>query len=223
MCRRATLFLLSSLFVFSSAAKADHMLDIFPREFEIGGAGGFSIYRSASVTSPVGTASIGFESEPAGGVVIGENLYRFIGGEFRYMYCDGDLNVKEGGLKGTLEGHSHAIHYDFLFHATNREARVRPFAAVGGGIKVYEGSGPESPTQPLSRFVLLTKTDEVEGMLSVGGGVKFMVAKNVQLRVDFRDYITPTPDRLFAPLRGGAIKGWMHDFVPMFGVSYVFK
>jgi hypothetical protein len=222
MFRRATLFSVSSMFVLSFAVRAQ-MLNVFPREFEVGGAGGFGVNRYASVTGPAGTASIGFGTQAAGGVVIGENLYRWIGGEVRYTYRDGDLNVRSGGQEGSLQGHSHAIHYDFLFHATHREARIRPFAAAGAGIRVYEGTGPESVTQPLSRFALLTKTDQIEPLVSFGGGVKFMVAKNVQFRVDLRDYLTPMPDKLFVPVGGARISGWLHDFVPMFGISYVFK
>ena len=222
MCRRATLLSLTSILVFACVGRAQ-MLNIFPREFEVGGAGGFGIYRYASVTGPAGTASVGVGTQAGGGVVIGETLYRWIGGEVRYTYRDGDLNVKSGGQEGSLPGHSHAIHYDFLVHATKREARIRPFAAVGGGIKVYEGAGTESATQPLSRFALLTKTDQWEPLISFGGGVKFMASKNVQLRVDFRDYLTPTPERLLTPAPGVTLKGWLHDFVPLFGISYVFK
>src|ERR1051325_9427458 len=116
MRQRATLFCLISLFMVPLGLKAA-LVDIFPREFEVGGAGGFGVYRYANVSGPAGTASIGFSSQVSGGAVVGENLYRWIGGELRYTYRDGDLNVKSGGQEGSLQGRAHAIHYDFLVHA----------------------------------------------------------------------------------------------------------
>jgi hypothetical protein len=191
-------------------------------QWEVGVAGGFGKYRGANVVSPAGTAAVSFPAQAAGSVVIGDNLYRRIGGEFRYTYRDGDLTVKAGGQEGSLEGRSHALHYDFLIHAGSKEARIRPFVAAGAGIKVYQGVGKESAFQPLSQFVLLTKTDQFEPLISFGGGVKFAVAKHALIRVDFRDYVTPTPNHIFVPAARGSVQGWLHDFVPMAGVSFVF-
>ena len=190
--------------------------------WEVGGAGGGGVYRNASVTGTAGSADVGFASQWAGGVVIGEDLYRRLSGEFRYTFRDGDLKLKTGGQEATMEGRAHALHYDLVLHAAPKEAKVRPFGAIGGGIKVYQGTGKEAAFQPLSGFALLTKTDQVEPLLSFGGGVKVSVARHAVVRVDVRDYVTPTPERLFAPARGGKIQGWLHDFVPLVGVSYVF-
>jgi hypothetical protein len=200
--------------MFSLAGRAE--------QWEVGGAGGFGNYRAASVTSPAGTAEIGFSTQFAAGVVIGENLYRWIGGEFRYTYRENDPRVKSGGQEASLDGRAHALHYDFLFHAARKEARIRPFVAGGAGIKVYQGTGKESAFQPLSQFVLLTKTDQFEPLISFGGGVKFAVAKHTLIRVDFRDYVTPTPNHIFVPAARGSVHGWLHDFVPLAGVSFVF-
>jgi len=191
-------------------------------EWEIGGAGGVGVYHSASVTNATGSADLGFATAAAGCVVIGENLYEHISGEFRWTYRVDDLKLKSGGQEATMDGRSHALHYDFLFQAGHRESKIRPFAAAGAGIKVYQGVGKEKPFQPLSSFALLTKTDQWEPLISFGGGAKFLVSNHVMLRVDVRDYVTPTPDRLFTPVAGAKIKGWLHDFVPLFGVSFVF-
>jgi hypothetical protein len=121
-----------------------------------------------------------------------------------------------------MAGCAHAIHYDFLFYATRKSSRFRPFAAGGAGIKVYQGTGRESAVQPLSRYALLTKTDQVEPLISFGGGVKYAISKHAQIRGDFRDYVTPTPERLFRPAARGKLQGWLHDFVPLFGISYIF-
>jgi hypothetical protein len=47
------------------------------------------------------------------------------------------------------------------------------------------------------------------------------VSRRVLVRLDFRDYATPFPDKLLASptARTG---GWMHDFVLMVGVSGLF-
>jgi hypothetical protein len=214
MRRRVVLLSIGFGLISSFAAMAQH--------WEVGGAGGVGIYRNASVTNATGSAVAGFATQAAGGIVIGENLYRHLGGEFRYTYGAGDLKLESGGQEATMGGRSHAIHYDFLVHTTPTGSKFRPFLAAGAGVKVYQGTGKESAFQPLSRFALLTKTDQTEPLMSFGGGVKFLVAKHAVIRVDLRDYITPTPDRLFTPAAGARLKGWLHDFVPLVGVSYVF-
>ena len=76
--------------------------------------------------------------------------------------------------------------------------------------------------QPLSNFAFLTHTDQVKPLVSLGGGLKFALSDHWQARVDFRDYATPFPEKLFAPAAGAKIHGWLHDFVPLLGVDWVF-
>jgi hypothetical protein len=64
---------------------------------------------------------------------------------------------------------------------------------------------------------------EVEPAISVGGGVKLLMPMRVQLRVDFRAYMTPLPDHVFRLVGPSVIRGWLHDFVPLAGISYVFS
>ena len=56
-------------------------------------------------------------------------------------------------------------------------------------------------------------------MLSVGGGVKFRIAKHALVRFDFRDYMTPFPTRVILPAGGASVSGWPHDLTPMVGIS----
>jgi hypothetical protein len=119
----------------------------------------------------------------------------------------------------TAGGHSHAVHYDILIHATSKERSPRPFFAVGAGVKYYRGTGEELAYQPLSNLVVLTHTNEAQPLISVGGGVKLPVSRRALVRVDFRDYVTPYPGNLLAlppNSRGG---GWLHNFVVMVGIS----
>jgi hypothetical protein len=56
----------------------------------------------------------------------------------------------------------------------------------------------------------------------VGGGVKVTLTEHALIRVDFRDYISPFPEKLFVTAPGAKIRGWLNDFVPLAGLSFVF-
>jgi hypothetical protein len=66
------------------------------------------------------------------------------------------------------------------------------------------------------------RTAHVKPLISVGGGVKLSLTNRTTLRLDFRDYISPFPENLFVTAPGAKIRGWLNDFVPLVGVSYVF-
>jgi hypothetical protein len=209
---------------------AGHILVVFialapgclAQHWEIGGAGGYGFPRDQTVTNAGGSAKAGFKPNAAVSAIAGQNLYRRLSGEMRYTYRFGDLKVSGGGEEATFAAQTHAIHYDLLFHAAPREARIRPFVAGGGGIKFFRGTGKERAYQPLNKFALLTKTQEVEGLISVGGGVKVSVSDRVRVRLEFRDYITQFPKEVIAPALGAKLSGWLHDFVPMVGITFGF-
>lgn len=193
----------------------------FAGEFELGVAGGGHLVRGATVTAPAGTAKAGFSNGFAVGAVAGQRLYKTVTGEVRYSYLQGGLKLSSGGTDVAFKGDSHAIHYDFLIHPYGGEAKVQPFAAAGAGVKVFRGAGKEAAYQQLSQFAYLTKTTEWKPLVSVGGGIRAKMAPKVSLRVEFRDYITPFPKNVIAPGRGAAVSGWLHDFVPMVGISFL--
>jgi len=192
------------------------------REWEVGAAAGFGFMRNATINNPTGSVSAGFDNRFAAGVVIGQELYQHFGGELRYTFRDNDLVLKGTGEKVNMDGDSHLVHYDLLFHAISKSARIRPFAAAGGGIRLFGGTGHEYAHQPFGDFALLTKTTQVKPLISVGGGVKVSVTSHATVRVDFRDYISPFPEKLFVTSPGAKIHGWLNDLVPLVGVSYVF-
>ncbi len=202
------------LFAAASAALA--------QSWEVGAAGGYGFYTKKSVTAGSATGEVGFENGFAASGWLGNDMHRYIGGEFRYTYRKGDLFVSSGGTKATFAGEAHAIHYDFLIHAAPRGARVRPFAAIGAGIKVYRGTGKTEVFQPLSNLALLSPVTETKGMASVGGGVKFHLTDSIVFRVEVRDYITPIPKQVIAPSVGAKFSGIIHDIVPTFGIAAVF-
>lgn len=192
------------------------------QHWEVGGSAGYGLYRDVSVTNGVLSGKTGFASGVAFGAVFGNETTRHIGGEARYTYRSDDLRVTAGGTRATAGGESHAIHYDLLVHATSPDSPIRPFVAVGGGVKVYRGTGAEPAFQPLNTLVVLTHTTEAQPLISAGGGLKFPVSRRALVRLDFRDYMTPFPSDVLARRTNTRTSGWVHDFVLMVGVSRVF-
>jgi outer membrane protein W len=198
------------------------VLPAFAQKYEFALAGGGSFYQSHTVTNPKGDASAGFDNGWAASVAVGNNMYSHVGGEVRYTYLHNDAKLSSGSTKATFGAESHVIHYDFLIHATPTESRIRPYVAAGGGIKFYRGTGTEVPFQPLSSVALLTKTTEVQGLLSVGGGVKFSLTNHLMLRVDVHDYLTPFPKKIITPALNSKASGWFNNIVGTAGISFGF-
>jgi hypothetical protein len=209
------------LFLFTITA-ALAVLPTFAQKYEIGFAGGGSFYQSQTVSNPRGDASAGFDNGWAASVNVGSNMYKYVGGEIRYTYLHNDAKLTSGSTKAGFGAEAHAIHYDFLIHATPVGSHIRPYVAAGGGAKIYRGTGTEVPFQPLSGVALLTKTNDVEGLLSVGAGVKFAATRRTFFRVDVHDYITPFPSKVITPALNSKTSGWLNNIVATAGVSFAF-
>jgi hypothetical protein len=87
-------------------------------------------------------------------------------------------------------------------------------------MKGYVVAGPAPSPQPLPNIASLVTVDEWKLVISLGGGVKFRLYKNIVLRGDLRDYLTTFPRRQIAA--NGAARGIFQQFTPFFGVSYTF-
>jgi opacity protein-like surface antigen len=192
------------------------------QQYEIGGILGYGFYRAATVYTPAGDATAGIRNRFAAGAVVGEDLYQYISGELRYLYQDGDPFVSSGSLRGNENGGSHAFDYSLLFHLKPREAKLRPFFAIGAGAKYYRVNGPEPQTQPLPAIVTLTNQSQWQFLTTVGVGIKYRWKDHVLLRADFRDYITPFPKNIFVQAQGGTDRGLFEQFTPSVGISYWF-
>jgi hypothetical protein len=192
------------------------------QQYELGGAFGYGVYTDGSVISPGGTATTGIRNRFATGVVFCDNLFEHVSGEMRYLYHDGDPFLSTGAVRGSIQGQSHAFNYDVLFQARGREARIRPYFAVGVGAKYYVTSGPAPAPQPMPKIGGLVATNQWRALATGGGGVKVRVTDHILVRADFRDYVTAFPTRLIVPAANGTDKGIFHQFTPLFGVSYVF-
>lgn len=192
----------------------------FAQQWEVGGAVGGSFLPGVTASGPAGSATAGFNTGFTGGVFVGQNLYRHLSGEIRYNFMQSDLKLSSGGTTATFSGNTHAIYYDLRIHTSRREGRAELYAAVGGGMKIFRGTGTEAAYQPLSQFAYFTKTQAVKPMLSAGAGVKFRLTPHMSLRTEFRDFFTPFPKELITPAPGVKVGRFLHDFTPMIGISY---
>ena len=192
------------------------------QKWEAGAAVGGGFSSSNDITASDSTASASIQTGLAGSVWVGNYSTGKWGGELRYDYQMGDLQLKQNSVQATFGAHSQDVHYDFLYHFTGGEATIQPFVAFGAGIKIYEGTGTQVVYQPLSNIALLTQAQDLVPMASVGGGLKFKLTRHVILRVDIHDYLTPFPKQVITPVQGANAKGWFQDFVPMAGLAFAF-
>jgi hypothetical protein len=204
----------SMLLILTSAISA--------QQWEAGALGGYSISRENGIKAGSTSGSVKFESAPVYGFFAGSNDYRFLGGEASYLYRGGNLNLSGPGRSISFDSHTQFIDFRLVVHFSPRESRLRPFLAVGGGVALYSGTGVESAAQPLGTLAALTHTRETKPMVSGAAGVKFRLTPHFGFRAEFRDYVTPFPNRLVAPPPGSSISGWVHNFVPVVGIVGVF-
>lgn len=193
---------------------------MFAQRWEVGGGGGGGFYTSEAVTAPGGSASAKIDSNVAASAWLGNSRADKWGGELRADFQLGSLAVNQGGTSATFGARSYAFHYDVLWHATRLGSKIRPFVAVGAGVKIYQGTGSPVAYQPLSNFALLTQAQDLTPLVSAGAGVKMQLSSHLQLRAELHDYLTTFPKQVIAPAQGAKLGGWLQDFVPMVGVSY---
>jgi hypothetical protein len=192
------------------------------QSWEFGGVGGAGFLSNVNVSSPAGSAKAGFEPGGAFGVFFGQSIGPHFAGEVRYEYLQSNLQLSSGGTTARFSGRAHAVHYDVIWHTNRHDSPIQFFAAAGGGIKIWQGTGTEEAYQPLSQFGYFTQTRAMKPMASVGAGIIYRVSPKVFLRTEFRDFITMFPTQLIAPAPNAKYGSLLHDFVPMVGLDYVF-
>jgi hypothetical protein len=194
----------------------------FGQQWEFGGTAGASFLPTLPLSSAAGSANAGFQPGFSAGAFVGQRYNAHISGEVRYTFLQSNLQLSSGGTTASFSGNAHAVYYDVLLHTrATGESRKQFFVAVGGGMKLFRGTGTEEAFQPLSQFAYFTKTQKVEPMASFGGGVQFSLSPHLNLRAEFRDFLTPFPTALITPAPGVKIGNWLHDIVPMVSISYV--
>ncbi len=194
----------------------------YAQKWEIGAVGGGSFYTKSEVTLNNSSVDAKFTPGFAVGFVLSNDINRYLGGDIRYTFQRSDAQLSGAGATVNFGAQSHALHYDFLLHFAPPGQKTRPFISFGAGVKHFQGTGTEGTAQPLSNYAILTKTSDTTPLASVGFGVKFRVSPKANLRLEIKDYITPAPSKIIAPNRGANLSGWIHNFVPLVGISYVF-
>jgi len=192
----------------------------FGQQWEFGGSGGAGFLSNVNVSSPAGSATAGFQSGGAFGGYFGQNLYPHWSGEIRYMYLQNDLHISSGGTNATFSGNAHVVHYDILYHTNRKGSKMQAFVAVGGGMKLFRGTGAPQAYQPNYQFGYMTNTTQLKPMGDAGAGVRFELRPRVYMRLEFRDYITPFPEKIIAPAPNAKFGKILNDFVPMASISY---
>ena len=189
------------------------------QQWEFGGWGGAGFLNNVSVTAPLAAATAGFQTGASAGAYFAQSLHSHFSGELHYAFLQSNLKLASGGNTATFSGMSHVVHYDVVYH-TNRPSRTQFFAAVGGGMKLFDGTGTEAAYQPLSQFGYFTKTHDVKPMGDFGVGIRYALTARLTLRVEFRDYITTFPTQVLTPAPGTKYGSVLHDIVPMVGIGY---
>jgi Outer membrane protein beta-barrel domain len=202
------------LFLFSTVCRAQSK--------QVGVAGGFGFYHDVTVTAPSGEARAGFGPRFAAGVVAGERFQDHLGAEFRYTFQDGDSELRSGTLEANLDAHAHSFLGDLLIYGRSHGPRLQPYGAVGFGVKIYQATESPTPGRPLANFATLASGTAARPLLSLGGGIQYSIAERWAVRFDVQDYATPFPNKLFALAPGAQVHGWLHDFVPLVGISRSF-
>jgi hypothetical protein len=198
----------------------------FGQQWEFGGMGGAGFLNNVNVSSSAGSATAGFKAGAAVGAFLGQNLYAHWSGELRYAYMQSDVHIQSGGLDPTFTASAHVLHYDLLYHTNRKGSRVQAFVAAGGGIKIFRATDPglDEAFQQNSQFGYMTRTQQLKPMGDVGAGLRFAIGRNVYLRTEIRDYITPFPNKIIAPPVAPDPKATygsiLNDLVPMVGISY---
>jgi len=194
----------------------------FGQQYQAGADIGYGFYRNGSIYSGAGTAQAGIRNRFAAGIVLGEDFSDYISGEFRYLYHDGHPFLEAPGVKTDIQGQSHTLTFDILFHFQPRAKRFRPFVAGGIGGKDYVIAGPEPFPQPIPQIASLTANDVWKVVFDLGGGVEYRLRPHVLLRGEFRDYLTTFPRQQIVPAPHNTARGIFEQFTPLFGVSYTF-
>jgi hypothetical protein len=190
---------------------------------EFGVAGGAGLLNSVSASGTAGSATAGFAPGVALGFFFGEPFYhrKDFSGEVRYEFMQSDLRLSSAGQSAQFSGVSHAIHYDFLYRTNRKDSPVQFFGALGGGVKIFSGTGAEAAYQPLSQFGYFTKTSTLKPMVTGGAGLMFTLTPKLRLRVEVRDFITGFPTQVLTPAPGIRFGSLLNEVVPMVSLVYV--
>ncbi len=187
-------------------------------DWQATGAAGFGVYRYLTYQNPAGTAQAGIGSRYALDGAVGRAFGRHFAIEGAWTFQDGDFEIASGSQKTAFDANTHAVHGDLLYYFRRRSARLRPYAAVGAGVKMYHGIEAVRP-RPLAQFGSFADGIDARALIAFGGGVEWSIAHHWALRLDVRDFATPFPTSVIIPAAGSNLSGWLHDLVATVGIQ----
>ncbi|HUA60620.1 MAG TPA: outer membrane beta-barrel protein [Verrucomicrobiae bacterium] len=193
------------------------------QQYEIGADVGYGIYHDGTVFSTQGTAAAGILNRFAAGIVFGDEFSDYASAELQYLYQDGHPFLRYAGTRTDIQGNSEAVTYSFLFHFKKQDHRWRPFLEGGMGAKGYIIAGPAPNPQPIPQIATLTANDVWKVVFVPGAGIQLRVIKHMDMRVEFRDYLTTFPRSQIMPAAGNTARGIFQQFTPLFGIAYTFQ
>lgn len=197
-------------------------LSAFGQQYEVGANIGYGWYRDGTIFSPSETVQAGIRNRFAAGIDLADEFSEYVSAQFSYLYHDGHPFLQGPGVKSDIQGQSHALTMELLFHFAKRDRRFRPFLAGGTGAKEYVIAGPEPYPQPIPQVAILTTNDVWKVAFTVGGGAQYMLRPHMLLRAEFRDYLTTFNRQEIVPAPHNTARGIFEQFTPLFGISYTF-
>ena len=205
------------------AAAFGQMPESVPDRYEIGATAGYAWYGDGSITSPsTAPVTAGIRNRVAAGFDIGEESWNYVSGQISYLFQNGDPFLQGAGTQARIQGESHALTMELLFHFAKRNRPFRPFVAAGAGAKDYVISGAVPSPPPIPQVASLTAADQWKAAFVAGGGATVRLIPHMLLRLEFRDYMTAFPKQQIVPAAHSTAHGIFHQYTPLLGLSYTF-
>ena len=192
------------------------------QQYEAGANFGYGLYKNGTIYSSTGSVDAGIRNRFAAGIDLGYEFSNYVSAQFDYLYHDGHPFLQGQGVKSDIQGQSHALTLEMLFHFKPRNRRLRPFVAGGAGAKDYVIAGPEPFPQPIPQIASLTANDVWKVALTFGGGVQYLLRPHLLLRGELRDYVTTFPRQQIVPAPHNTARGVFQQVTPLVGISYTF-
>jgi hypothetical protein len=190
------------------------------QEWEVGAGGGASFFNRREISGPAGGAEARFRPGIGFTAFLGQGGDR-IGGEIRYAWFNNDMEIASAAGRTQMGGRNQTVLYNLLLYTRSRKSAARGYVLVGGGVRQFEGTGPDAAFQPAGRVAVLTRTSEWKPAVSVGGGVRLALRGKTHLRVEVLGLLSRPPTQVITPVAGN-LGGWFFSVSPMAAVSYVF-
>ena len=88
----------------------------FGQQYEAGANFGYGLYRNGTIYSSTGSVDAGIRNRFAAGIDLGYEFSNYVSAQFAYLYHDGHPFLQGQGVKADIQGQSHALMLEMLFH-----------------------------------------------------------------------------------------------------------